>query len=55
MAVAHARKRTDVSGESMDQIRLNVNGQDVALPGGFDLSKNLNSVIKSETGFKVCC
>ncbi|DBA80138.1 TPA: hypothetical protein ACH3X2_007614 [Trebouxia sp. C0005] len=36
----------------MDQVRLNVNGQDVALPGGFDLGTNLNSVIKSETGFK---
>lgn len=36
----------------MDQIRFNVNGQDLTLPGSFDLSKNLNSVIKSETGFK---
>jgi len=55
VGIAHARKPIDVSGESMDQIRLNVNGQDVALPGGFDLNRNLNSVIKSETGFKVCC
>lgn len=33
-------------------MRFNVNGLDVDLPGGFDLSKNLNSVIKTETGFK---
>lgn len=36
----------------MDQLRFNVNGQDLTLPGSFDLGKNLNSVIKSETGFK---
>lgn len=39
----------------MDQVvRFNVNGVDVKLGGDFDLGKNLNSVIKSETGFKVC-
>lgn len=38
----------------MDQsVRFNVNGLDVILKGDFDLGKNLNSVIKSETGFKV--
>ncbi|KAL3141630.1 hypothetical protein ABBQ32_004865 [Trebouxia sp. C0010 RCD-2024] len=37
----------------MDQsVRFNVNGLDVILKGDFDLGKNLNSVIKSETGFK---
>lgn len=35
-----------------DQMRFNVNGQDLTLPGSFDLGKNLNSVIKFETGFK---
>ena len=38
----------------MDQsLRFNVNGLNVKLPAGFDLGKNLNSVIKAETGFKV--
>lgn len=38
----------------MNAVRFNVNGLDVELKGDFDLGKNLNSVIKSETGFKVC-
>ena len=39
----------------MDQgMRFNVNGVDIELPAGFELGKNLNSVIKTETGFKVC-
>lgn len=38
----------------MDQgVRFKVNGVDIELPAGFELSKNLNSVIKTETGFKV--
>lgn len=36
------------------RLRFNVNGHDVKLKGDFDLGRNLNSVIKSETGFKVC-
>ena len=40
--------------QSVHAVRFNVNGLDVELKGDFDLGKNLNSVIKSETGFKVC-
>ena len=39
--------------QSLNAVRFNVNGLDVELKGDFDLGKNLNSVIKSETGFKV--
>ena len=40
--------------QSVNAVRFNVNGLDVELKGDFDLGKNLNSVIKNETGFKVC-
>lgn len=40
--------------QSVHAVRFNVNGLDVELKGDFDLGRNLNSVIKTETGFKVC-